>query len=116
MLSAVIDDGHAIHYSAVERGTPVYASDGTAVGVVEQVVDNYREHILDGLVIETKDGAIRFVDGPEVGRTAERAVTLLIDSDAVKELPPPEKGVGTFRANVRPGRIGRLFGRGWKRD
>ena len=112
----MIDDGPAIHYTAVERGTPVYASDGTEVGRVDQVVDNYREHILDGIVIETNDGAIRFVDGPEVSRTAERGVTLAISAEEVAALPPPDKGAGTFSANVRPGRIGRLFGRGWKRD
>ncbi len=66
MLSDVIDDGNAIHYSAVPRGTPVYAEDGTRVGTVDQVVDNYREHILDGIVIETESAGLRFVDAPEV--------------------------------------------------
>ena len=115
-MPAMIDDGPAIHYAAVERGTPVYASDGTEVGTVDQVVDNYREHILDGIVLRTSDGEVRFVDGPEVSRTAERGVTLTITPEEVAALPEPESGAGTFRANVRPGRIGRLFGRGWKRD
>lgn len=116
MLSVMIDDGQAIHYAAVSRGTPVYASDGSHVGKVEQVVDNYREHILDGFVIELTDGDLRFADAPEVARTAERGVTLSIDVDAVRNLPPPEPGVGTFRANVRSGRLRRLFGGAWKRD
>ena len=116
MLSAVIDDGNAIHYSAVPRGTPVYAADETRVGTVDQVVDNYREHILDGFVIDTPDAGLRFVDAPEVGRTAERGVTLTISPDQIADLPPPERGVGTFRANVRGGRLGRLFGGAWKRD
>jgi hypothetical protein len=111
-----MDEGHAIHYTAVERGTPVYGSDGVQVGTVEQVVDNYREHILDGMVIRTSDGEIRFVDGPEVTRTFERAVTLSIDSQAVATLPPPERGPRRFRANVRTGRLGRLFGSGWRRE
>ena len=111
-----IDDGQAIHYTAVERGTPVYASDGTEVGRVDQVVDNYREHILDGIVLQTNDGKICFVDGPEVSRTAERGMTLTITPDEVGSLPPPDPGAGTFRANAKAGRIGRLFGRGWKRD
>ena len=112
----MIDDGAAIHYTAVTRGTPVYAADGTEVGVVNQVVDNYREHILDGVVIETKDRQLRFVDAPEVGRTAERGVTLSIGPDEVAQLPPPESGAGTFSANVPTGRLGKLFGRSWKRD
>ena len=80
---AVIDDGPSIHYTAVPRGTPVYASDGTQVGTVDQVVDNYREHILDGIVIRTESSDLRFVDAPEVSRTAERGVTLTIGPDQV---------------------------------
>ena len=116
MLSGVPDDGAAIHYTAVQRGTPVYAADGTAVGTVDQVVDNYREHILDGFVIATDGDGLRFVDAPEVARTAERGVTLTIGPEAVAKLPPPESGAGTFSANVRSGRLGKLFGRAWKRD
>jgi hypothetical protein len=116
MIFAVIDDGAAIHYSAVPRGTPVYAVDGTQVGVVDQVVDNYREHILDGIVIETADRVLRFADAPEVGRTAERGVTLTIGADEVAQLPPPEGGAGTFSPNVKTGRLSKLLGRAWKRD
>jgi hypothetical protein len=115
ILSDVIDDGQAIHYTAVERGAPVYSADGEQVAKVDQVVDNYREHILDGFVIELRDGGLRFVDAPEVARTAERGVTLTISADEVGSLPPPERGAGTFRAIVRGGRISRLLGRGWKR-
>ena len=112
----VVDDGHAIHYTALPKGVPVYAADGTEVGRVAEVVDNFREHILDGIVIEAADGALRFVDAPEVGRTAERGVTLAITPDEVSQLPPPDRGVGSFSANVRPGRLSKLFGRAWKRD
>jgi hypothetical protein len=79
------------------------------------VVDNYREHILDGIVIRAKGGELLFADGPEVARTAERGVTLAITSEEAAELPPPESGAGTFRPNVRTGRLGRLLGGGWKR-
>lgn len=116
MLSGMIDDGHAIHYAAVTTGTPVYSSEGVEVGRVHQVVDNYREHILDGIVIETTAGEMRFADAPEVGRTAERGVTLTIDAQAAASLPPPEDGPGTFSANPGGGRLSRLFGRAWKRD
>jgi sporulation protein YlmC with PRC-barrel domain len=112
-----MDDGHAIHYSAVARGTPVYGSDGVEIGKVDQVVDNYREHILDGIVIRlAKGGELVFADAPEVGRTAERGVTLAITSAEAANLPAPERGAGAFRANVRTGRLGRLLGGGWKRQ
>jgi sporulation protein YlmC with PRC-barrel domain len=116
MLWRVTDEGHAIHYSAVQPGTPIYGSDGEHVGAVQQVVDNYREHILDGIVLITDDGEVRFADGPEVARTTERRVTLTITAAEAAELPPPDPGSHRFRANVRAGRLGRLFGGGWKRE
>jgi sporulation protein YlmC with PRC-barrel domain len=110
----MVDDGHAIHYSAVERGTTVYGSDGVEVGKVDEVVDNYREHILDGIAIEMTDGELRFVDGPEVSRTAERGVTLAISSAEAAQLPPPEKAPPSFRP-ARRGRLGRMLGGNWRR-
>lgn len=108
------DDGFPIHYSAVKRGTPVYASDGERVGVVDEIVDNYREHILDGIVIDGTDGKLRFVDAPEVARTAERAVRLSIGAAAAAQLPPPEKASPNFTPR-RTGRLGKLLGGSWRR-
>jgi sporulation protein YlmC with PRC-barrel domain len=108
------DDGYPIHYAAVTRGTPVYASDGERVGKIDEVVDNVREHILDGFVIEMTDGELRFVDAPEVARTAERAVRLTIDAAAAAELPPPERAAPSFTPR-RSGRLGKLLGGNWRR-
>ena len=100
-----IDDGHAVHYLAVPRGVPVYGSDEQQVGKVVEVLDNFREHIMDGVVFETPDGVRRFVDAPEVARTAERGVTLTIPAAEAAVLPAPETG-------PRPGSgaVKRLFG------
>jgi sporulation protein YlmC with PRC-barrel domain len=114
LASMEIDEGHAIHYSAVQRGTAVYASDGVRVGRVDEVVDNYREHILDGFVIETDRGKLVFADAPEVARTAEKAVTLTIDGAAAEELPPPEKAAPNYKPR-RTGRVGRMLGGGWRK-
>jgi hypothetical protein len=86
-----IDDGYAVHYSELRRGTPVYSTDEVVVGKVVETLDNYRENIFDGLVIETESGELRFVDAPEVARTAERAVTLAISAAKVADLPPPPR-------------------------
>jgi hypothetical protein len=89
------DDGYAVHYTELKRGTLVRSSDGEDVGAVVEVLDNYREHIFDGLVLETPSGERKFVDAPEVERTAERAVTLNITAAEVAELgPPPRRGRG----------------------
>jgi hypothetical protein len=100
-----IDDGHAVHYTAVVRGTPVYGSDEQPVGKVVDVLDNYREHIMDGIVIETPDGVRRFVDAPEVARTAEKAVTLNITAAEAAQLAPPQTG-----SRLGGGALRRLFG------
>lgn len=105
----MIDDGEAIHYSAVERGTPVYSADGTDVGTVEAILDNYREHIFDGIVIDTGKGRV-FVDAPEVARITRSRVTLTIDAAEAAELPEYS---GTVQA--RAGRTGRRWLRRFRR-
>ncbi len=110
-----IDDGTAVHYTALETGVPVYGSDEVEVGSVREVLDNYREHIFDGIVIDIGGGDLRFVDAPEVARTAERGVTLTITSAEAVELPPPESGPPVFRPRGG-GKLSRLFGGGWRKS
>jgi hypothetical protein len=109
------DVGPAIHYSAVEPGTPVYSSDGVEVGRVEAMLDNYREHIFDGVVFVDAEGELRFADAPEVERTAERGVVLRVGAAQAQRLGPPEEAAPKFKPN-RGGRLSRLFGGGWKRQ
>ena len=115
-MSRSDDDGHAISYKVLQRGTPVVASDGKQVGTVHEVLDNVAEHIFDGLVIETPRGQ-RFVDAPEIARIAELRVTLTLDAKAVAALPERDpKGGPTYRADARGGRLSRFFRGGWRRD
>jgi hypothetical protein len=109
------DIGPPIHYSAVRSGTPVYSSDGVEVGRVEAMLDNYREHIFDGVVFADAEGKLRFADAPEVDRTAERGVVLRVGAEQARRLGPPERGAPKFKPN-RGGRLSRLFGGGWKRQ
>ncbi len=115
-MSPSDDDGHAISYQVLARGTPVVASDGDEVGTVREVLENVAEHIFDGIVIDTPLGQ-RFVDAPEIARIAERRVTLTLDSEAAAALPEQDsKGGPTYSAKAPRGRLGRFFGGGWKRD
>ena len=111
----MIDEGQPVHYSAVRSGTPVVGSDGIEVGRVEAILDNYREHIFDGVIFADAQGQLRFADAPEVARTAEKAVTLNLTAEEALRLGPPEEGHAKFVPNLRAGRLSRLFGRGWKR-
>src|SRR3954447_21773023 len=110
------DDGYAISYKVLERGTPVVDCGGGEIGTVREVLDNEAEHIFDGLVLDTPAGQ-RFVDAPEVARITPRKVVLTLDADGVAALPEKDSAGGPrFRANARGGRLSRWLGGGWKRE
>ena len=104
----VDDDGHAIGYKVLARGTPVRTSDGVQIGTVRRVQDNAREHIFDGIVIETDDGK-RFVDAPEVGRITRSRVTLTIDAAEAAALPPARGMLANMQTRAE------RMGRRWRR-
>jgi len=111
----VSDDGHAVSYKVLARGTPVWTSDGVEVGTVRTVLENEREHLFDGIVLDTPAGR-RFVDAPEVARIAERRVTLSIDAAAAAQLPERDpKGGAEFAADPRAGRFRRSLGGRWRK-
>jgi hypothetical protein len=68
------DDGVAISYKVLRRGTPVRSADGVQLGKVRRVHEAKRENIFDGIDVDTPAG-LRFLDAPEVARVAERWVT-----------------------------------------
>ena len=109
------DEGHAVSYKVLARGTPVVSSDGADVGSVSEVLENKREHIFDGLVIDTPSGP-RWVDAPEITRIAERRVTLALTAEEAAQLPDKDSaGTTEYQANMRAGRLGRFLGGGWKK-
>jgi hypothetical protein len=89
-----MDDGHAISYKVLRRGTPVVSADGVELGTVRRTQEAKREHIFDGIVLDTANGK-RFVDAPEVARIAERAVTVTFEAmDADRFLAPVDSRIG----------------------
>jgi hypothetical protein len=115
-MTAPDDEGHAVSYKVLARGTPVWSSDGVEIGQVREVLENEREHIFDGIVLDLTARGQRFVDAPEVARIAERRVTLAIDAAEAERLPERDaKGAPEFAADVRAGRLSRFLGGGWRR-
>jgi hypothetical protein len=102
------DEGHAVSYKVLAAGTAVWSSDGIEVGRVREVLENEREHIFDGIVVDTDTGQ-RFVDAPEVARIAERRVTLTIGAAEARELP--EYGGKRAALQTRAQRAGRRWRR-----
>jgi hypothetical protein len=117
-LRGMDDHGHAIGYKVLARGTPVRSSDGVQVGTVRRVQENTREHIFDGIVIDTPGGR-RFVDAPEIARIFERAVLLTITAEEARALPEQGSAVAERMRNAttvrRAKRLGRSMRERWDR-
>jgi hypothetical protein len=85
------DDGYAISYKVLEKGTVVNSADGVKLGTVARVEEAKREQMFDGLIVDTGSGR-KFIDAPEVARIAERGVTTTFAAaDADKYMSEPPK-------------------------
>jgi hypothetical protein len=106
-----LDDGHAISYQALRRGTVVRSSDGVELGKVRRVEEETRSHIFDGIVLDTPDGR-RFLDAPEVAHIAERAVTTTFPAaEADQHLVEMGSAVAKRAKNTTTARRAKRWGR-----
>lgn len=106
-----MDDGHAISYQALKRGTVVRSSDGVELGKVRRTEEETRSHIFDGIVVDTPRGR-RFLDAPEVAHIAERAVTTTFPAaEADAHLTEIGSRAGRLASNTTTARRFKRFGR-----
>jgi sporulation protein YlmC with PRC-barrel domain len=91
-----VDEGYPIAYEVLEKGVPVYASDGGQVGTVHHVVAAPEKDIFHGLVITVPGSGRRFVEAADVESLHERGVDLRIDSVAAGSLSAPGGGAAVF--------------------
>jgi hypothetical protein len=106
-----VSDDPAISYLALRPGTPVFTTDGVQVGTVVRVLDNVREHIFDGIDIDSPRHGLRFIDAPEVGRITMARVDLTIDDATVAQQPPPGPRGASAAVTDTARRFGRIFKR-----
>jgi uncharacterized protein YrrD len=107
------DLGQPNSYLALEKGIPVYSSDGKELGRVTRVLADSDSDLFDGVIFDTTPkmpGGHRFVDAPEVAAIYERGVVLTVDAAEAENLPEPSANPGTLR--VKPGDLGKGGGRG----
>jgi hypothetical protein len=109
-----LDDGHAISYGALRRGTVVRSSDGVELGKVRRVEEEQRANIFDGIVLDTPKGQ-RFLDAPEVAHIAERAViTTFAAAEADRYLAEVGSRLAKRARDTTTVRRVKRFGRGIK--
>lgn len=88
-------------YLTLEKGTPVVASDGVRVGVVDHVLADPNVDVFDGLIVDTREGpgGWRFVDAAQIDSIDEDAVRLTLDSQAAERLPEPSENPAAMSAD-----------------
>jgi hypothetical protein len=96
-----VDLGPPVSYLVLEKGTPVYSSDGQKVGTVEHVLGDADADVFDGVIVDTSagPGGHRFVDAPHVDRIHEDGVVLSMDGSEAEDLPEPAPGPGELDVN-----------------
>ncbi len=87
------------------KGTPVYGSDEVEVGKVVEVLDNYREHIFDGLVVETPRRRAPLRGRPRGGPHRRARRDAQHPAAEAAALPPPEPAAAPVESAKK------LFGR-----
>jgi uncharacterized protein YrrD len=114
-----MDLGPPISYLVLERGTPVFCSDGEEVGTVVHVLAAEREDLFEGIVIhEDHHRRHRFVDEEQVEEIHERGVVLKLDLAAARELPEPSQNPAVMRDDPAAGpesSMGQKLRRAWDR-
>jgi hypothetical protein len=94
-----MDEGQPISYQLLDDGVPVYCSEGKLLGVVASVLAEPAEDIFHGLLINTHDNGIRFVQASTIASLHEHGVELRIDSQAARDLPAPEHKAPVYDEN-----------------
>src|SRR3954454_14700540 len=114
------DLGEPTSYLVVDKGVPVYSSDGENLGRVVRVLSAPNIDVFDGIVFDTTagPGGHRFVDAPEVGEIFENGVVLKIDAAVAATLSPPGANPGALSVNpadLAGPRSRGVLGRAWDR-
>lgn len=86
-----MDLGPPIAYLALQKGTPVYSSDGARLGRVTNIIADLQEDVFDGIVIEEHPGRSghRFVDADQIHEMHTDGVVLKLNRERAAELPEP---------------------------
>ncbi|MBA3865643.1 MAG: hypothetical protein H0X42_04740 [Solirubrobacterales bacterium] len=95
------DLGEPTSYLVVDKGVPVFSSDGHNLGRVVEVLSAPNLDMFDGIIFDTTagPGGHKFVDAPEVGELYERGVVLKIDAATAASLPKPSANPGSVSVN-----------------
>jgi hypothetical protein len=95
-MPAPIDEGLPIAYLVLDKGVPVYASDGEQVGTVDHVVSAPEKDIFHGIVMRGASHR-QFVAASQIESLHELGVDLSIDAAEAAGLPDPHGAAPVWR-------------------
>jgi hypothetical protein len=107
------DDEQPVSWRAIAADTPVFASDGSQVGKVREVLGGDQEDIFHGVVVDLPGiGNEAMLPAAHVVRITDQRIESDLTAEEIKSLPEFE-GADSFRL----GNVG-LFGKsdGWVKD
>lgn len=88
--SATMSDKEQIAWLALEKGAPVFASDGRQVGKVVEVLADEQRDIFSGISFRSNLlDEEKFVTADAVGQITTAGVTLAVPFEDAEDLPPP---------------------------
>jgi len=107
-------------YLTLEKGLPLYSSDGQPLGKVEHVLADPDVDVFDGIVLDTSvlPGGHRFADATQVAEIYERGVVLTLEAAAAQSLPEPSANPGEIDVgpdDVVPDKLHDKLRRAWDR-
>jgi uncharacterized protein YrrD len=110
-----VDLGEPLAYAALERGTPVYSSDGEQIGRVAHVLAAEDKDVFDGIVVGEHifGHDHRFADADDVDRIYERGVVLKLDRTTCEQLHKPSANPAVIRADPAESNIHGKLRRAW---
>jgi hypothetical protein len=116
-----MDEGLPISYQLLDDGVPVLASDGAQVGTVGSVLAAPEEDVFHGLLVNTPNHGVRFLEAEDIATIHEHGVDLRIDAAAALSLPAPEHAAPVYHEDPAKGKwshwVRRLSGRSdWDRE
>jgi len=109
----VEDLGPPIAYTVLPEGIPVYDRHGNRIGVVDEVLADFRDDVFDGLIVHTTPllGRHLYAAAEQIESLHERGVVLAVEEGDLEEREGRRREEDEGTDASLSARLSRLWGR-----
>jgi len=113
ILGRVEDLGPPIAYTVLPEGIPVYDRHGNRIGVVDEVLADFRDDVFDGLIVHTTPllGRHLYAAAEQIESLHERGVVLAVEEGDLEEREGRRREEDEGTDASLSARLSRLWGR-----